>query len=188
MITRRVRDVMTADVVIATDVTPFKEIVRLLSKHGVSALPVVAADRRLIGIVSEADLLAKEVVDPEADREPHLFRSRRRFAEKADALVATQLMTTPVASVGADASIREAARSMHERKVKRLPVVDTDGRVVGIVSRADLLKVFLRPDVQIADEVTRASSVGRSRWSRRPSARPWSTAWFGWRASSSSGA
>lgn len=155
MITRKVRDVMTSNVVIATDATRFKDIVRRMSEHEVSALPVVGADRRLVGIVTEGDLLPKEATDPEASRRRHLFGSRRKLAMKAAGLVASQLMTTPVFTVGPDASLRDAARLMQERKVKRLPVLDQDGRVIGIVSRADLLKVFLRPDAEIADEVDR---------------------------------
>ena len=72
-------------------------------------------------------------------------------------------MTTPVAVVRPDATLRDAARLMQERKVKRLPVVDEDGRVIGIVSRADLLKIFLRPDAEIADEVNRVV-LSRTLW------------------------
>jgi CBS domain-containing protein len=105
--------------------------------------------------VSEGDLLPKEATDLDASRKRHLFGRRRRLSKKAAGLVASQLMTTPVAAVGPDASLRDAARLMQDRKVKRLPVIDQDRRVVGIVSRVDLLKVFLRPDAEIADEVDR---------------------------------
>lgn len=167
MFTRKVRDVMTSNVVIATDATPFKDIVGRMSEHEVSALPIVGADRRLLGIVTEGDLLPKEATDPQASRRRHLFGSRRRLANKAAGLLASQLMTTPVSVVGPDASLRDAAGLMQERKVKRLPVVDQDGRVIGIVSRADLLKVFLRPDAEIAEEVDR---VVLSRMSLEPGA------------------
>jgi CBS domain-containing protein len=155
MITRKVRDVMTSNVVVATDATPFKDIVRRMSEHEVSALPIIGEDRRLLGIVSEGDLLPKEAADLDATRKRRLFGWRRSLTKKAAGLVASQLMTTPVAVVGPDASLRDAARLMQERKVKRLPVIDQDRRVIGIVSRADLLKVFLRPDAEIADEVDR---------------------------------
>jgi CBS domain-containing protein len=148
-----VRDVMTSTVVTVADSVPFKEIVRLMQVHGVSALPVVDAQGHLAGIVSEADLLPKEA--SETDGEHHLFGPRRKRADKAAGLVAAQLMSAPVAAVGPDATLREAARLILERKVKRLPVVDGEGRIIGIVSRADLLKVFLRPDNEILDEVTK---------------------------------
>ena len=148
-----VRDVMTSTVVCVADSAPFKEIVRLMQVHGVSALPVVDAEGRLAGVVSEADLLPKEA--SETDGEHHLFGPRRKRAQKAAGLDAAQLMSAPVAAVGPDATLREAARLILERKVKRLPVVDAGGRIIGIVSRADLLKVFLRPDNEILDEVTK---------------------------------
>ena len=148
-----VRDVMTSTVVCVVDSAPFKEIVRLMQVHGVSALPVVDAEGRLAGVVSEADLLPKEA--SETDGEHHLFGPRRKRAQKAAGLDAAQLMSAPVAAVGPDATLREAARLILERKVKRLPVVDAGGRIIGIVSRADLLKVFLRPDNEILDEVTK---------------------------------
>ncbi|HZD69282.1 MAG TPA: CBS domain-containing protein [Actinomycetes bacterium] len=154
----KVRDVMTAAVVTVTDSAPFKEIVGLMHKHGVSALPVVNQDRRVVGVVSEADLLLKEEYEPETEGEAerYLFELRRRRIErkKATGLVAAQLMTTPVVKVGPDATLREAARLLHERKVKRLPVIDEEGRAIGIVGRGDLLKVFLRPDQEILEEVT----------------------------------
>lgn len=152
----KLRDVMTTAVVTVTDSAPFKDIVGLMDTHGVSALPVVDRDRRLVGIVSEADLLLKEEYQPQPAAERHLFERRRRRIErkKATGLVARQLMTTPVVTVGPDAALRAAARLLHQRKVKCLPVIDEERRVIGIVSRADLLKVFLRSDQEIFEEVT----------------------------------
>lgn len=154
---RTVMDVMTRTVVTIDDSAPFKEIVRLMDEFRVSALPVVDDGRRPIGIVSQADLLWKEE-QPERRTERHLFEGRRRRVEreKAAASVAAQLMTTPVVTIQRDASVAEAARLMNEKRVKRLPVVDADGRIVGIVSRADLLQVFLRPDARIREEVVRS--------------------------------
>jgi CBS-domain-containing membrane protein len=108
---------------------------------------------RLVGVVSEADLLLKETYTSEDDR--HLLESSRTRREraKAGALVARDLMTSPAVAIGPSAGITEAARLMHDKKVKRLPVVDEDGRVVGVVTRSDLLRVFLRPDSQIREEV-----------------------------------
>jgi CBS domain-containing protein len=151
---RRVRDVMTAEVVVVRDRTPFKEIVGLMRQHNVSALPVVDATDELVGIVSEADLLMKE--EHVADGEPHRrLQSRRRRIDRAKAggVVAQELMSSPVETIDPEAPLARAARLLHERRVKRLPVVDANGKVVGIVSRADLLKVFLRPDREIRDEI-----------------------------------
>lgn len=150
---RHVEDVMTRDVVTVRESTPFKEIVHLLDEHRVSAVPVVDRRRRLIGIVTEADLLVKEEHGrPEAH---HVFEGRRSRGEraKAEAMVASELMTTPVITVGPFETVAEAARIMHRNNVKRLPVLDADGELVGIVGRADLLKVFLRPDAEIRREV-----------------------------------
>ena len=151
---RSVADVMTRTVVTVREDAPFKEVVRLLDEYRVSALPVVAADGSLVGIVSEADLLVKESRE---DDEPHgkLFEGRRQRSDrvKANATTAAALMTAPAITVGPGATLGEAARVMHRRAVKRLPVVDAHGQVVGIVSRRDLLHVFLRDDAEIRREV-----------------------------------
>ncbi len=160
---RTVQDVMTRRVVVVHDSTPFKEIVRRMQEFRVSALPVVDEGGRLVGIVSEGDLILKE--DPNLAREPRPFerRHRRIAREKAAGLVAAQLMTSPVVTVGPDASLGEAARLMHRHLVKRLPVVGPDRTVLGIVSRADLLKVFLRHDADIAREVSE-DIIRRTLW------------------------
>ncbi len=160
---RTVADVMTREVVVAEPTTPFKEIVRRLREARVSALPVLDDDGRLVGIVSEADLILKE--DPELDEGAHLFESRHRRLDrqKAAGLLAREVMSTPVVTIGPDASLPEAARLMHRKQVKRLPVVDEEGRLVGIVSRSDLLTVFLRDDAEIAREV-REDVIRRTLW------------------------
>lgn len=152
----KVRDVMTTPVVTVSDSASFKEIVRLLHEHRISALPVVDAEGRIVGVVSEADLLLKEEYVPGQKGTGALIALGRKRLErrKAAGLVARQLMTQPAVTVRPEAPVQEAARLMHGRRVKRLPVVDEEGRVVGIVSRADLLKVFLRSDEEIQEEVT----------------------------------
>ncbi|WP_225848813.1 CBS domain-containing protein [Streptomyces sp. HPF1205] len=149
-----VRDVMTADVVSVDRDTPFKELVRLLRQRGVSALPVVGADGRVAGVVSEADLLPKEEF---RDSDPSRLTQMRRLDDmlKAGSVLAADLMTAPALTVAEDDTLSRAARVMAGAKVKRLPVVDADGRLRGIVSRGDLLKVFLREDEDIAEEVRR---------------------------------
>jgi CBS domain-containing protein len=159
---RTVSDVMTRTVVVVNVSAPFKDVVRRMHEYRVSALPVVDDDERLIGIVSEADLILKE--DPELE-EGRLFegRHRRQAREKASGLVARELMTSPVVTVGPGTTLGEAARLMHRKNVKRLPVVDGSGRIVGIMSRSDLLKVFLREDADIEQEV-REDVIRRTLW------------------------
>lgn len=152
---RRVQDVMTEKVVVVGEDAPFKEIVRLMDEHRVSALPVVDGAERIVGVVSEADLLPKE--GEQAEEGHHIFEGRRRRVAraKAEALTAGELMSAPAITIGPRATLAEAARTMSDRRVKRLPVVDEEGRVIGIASRADLLRVFLRPDGEIREEVVR---------------------------------
>jgi CBS domain-containing protein len=151
---RRVRDVMTREVVTVDEDTPFKEIAELLADCHISAVPVLDPDGRVVGIVSEADLLLKEE-NPQGTPGGWPFEGRRRRATRAKAAgdTAVELMTAPAVTVGPDAAVAEAARLLHRHLIKRLPVVDPAGSLVGIVSRADLLKVFLRTDDDIAREV-----------------------------------
>jgi CBS domain-containing protein len=149
-----VRDVMTTEVVAVEPSTPFKEIAARLARHRISAVPVLDADRRVLGVVTEADLLLKqEHPDPEANVPPVWSRRRRRERKKAAAVVAGKLMTAPVTTVSPTATLAEAARRLHDAGVQRLPVVDETDRLVGIVSRADLLTVFTRPDQAIESEI-----------------------------------
>jgi len=150
-----VGDVMTTDVVTVEESTPFKKIVALLAAHVVSAVPVVDISKHVVGVVSEADLLLKEE-DPQAGLEAPLWERKRRRLErgKAAGSVARDVMTRPAVTVGSLAPVAEAARLMHARGVKRLPVVDTlTGQLVGIVTRGDLLRVFTRPDADIRSEI-----------------------------------
>ncbi|KFG06381.1 MULTISPECIES: CBS domain-containing protein [Streptomyces] len=143
-----VSDVMTHTVVAVGRDAPFKEIVQLFDQWKVSALPVLEGEGRVVGVVSEADLLHKEEFR-DADERQGDFADRL----KAGAVTAGELMNAPAVSVHPDASLAEAARIMARRKVKRLPVVDRVGMLQGVVSRGDLLKVFLRPDEELAEEI-----------------------------------
>ncbi|MEV6358227.1 CBS domain-containing protein [Streptomyces hydrogenans] len=149
-----VADVMTRKVVAVRPDTSFKEIVAAMERWKVTALPVLEGEGRVVGVVSEADLLLKEEFH---DRRPGMIdRLRRRDATtKAASDRAAELMTTPAVTVPPEASLSRAARLMAVRRVRRLPVVDADGTIRGVVSRSDLLKVFLRPDEELADEVRR---------------------------------
>ena len=110
---------------------------------------------RVVGVVSESDLLAK--VELTGQPHPRLFAGPRRRAARAHAAgaVAGELMSTPVITVAPAATLPAAARLMDRAQVKRLPVVDGDGRLIGIVTRGDLLKVYLRPDADIRQDVVR---------------------------------
>lgn len=151
---RTVADVMTRTVVVVPGSAAFKQVVRAMREYRVSALPVTDPDGLIVGVVSEADMILRE--DPSV-LEPHFFEghTRRDERKKAEALVARDLMTAPPVTVGPQSSVADAARLMHERRVKRLPVVDLEGRIVGIVSRMDLLAEFLRDDDDIKTEVCR---------------------------------
>lgn len=154
MHTWNVGDVMTRDVVKVREDAGYREIVDILTERRVSAVPVVDEDRRVVGVVSEADLLHKiELVGDE--RERRIFHSRRhRVAEaKAHGLVARDLMSAPAITVTPHTSLTVAAKLMDDQRVKRLPVVDVMGRLAGIVTRGDLLRVFLRPDADIESDV-----------------------------------
>jgi CBS domain-containing protein len=149
---RRVRDVMTTNVVSVDRITPYKEIARLLAGHRISGMPVLTMGRHVAGVVSEADLLAVEDKRARRARAASAAGQRRwgRGRRQPTALVAGDLMTSPPVTIHPDATIPAAARVMNVSHVRRLPVVDPDGKLIGIVSRRDLLSVFLRPDSQIA--------------------------------------
>ena len=147
-----VREAMTKTVVTASEDAPFKELVRLMREHRVSAIPIVNTDGAIVGVVSEADLLLKEAPDVLT---PHVFEGKvhRDERRKAEGKIAGDLMTHPAITIGPGASVTEAAKVMHERHVKRLPVVDELGRIAGVVSRVDLLAEYLRDDAEILDDV-----------------------------------
>jgi CBS domain-containing protein len=151
---RRVCDVMTTSVVTVDRITPYKEIARLLAEHRISGLPVVKMGREVVGVVTEADLLAAE---EKVQRHLHATSSRTWWhrREQHPALTAGELMTAPAITIGPHATVPAAARLMNAHHIRRLPVVDEKGRLSGIVSRRDLLSVFLRPDEDIAADVRR---------------------------------
>ncbi|MFJ5560700.1 CBS domain-containing protein [Streptomyces sp. NPDC093250] len=156
----KVGSVMTIDVVRAQYGTPFKEVARLLAAHRISGLPVVDEDDKVIGVISETDLVARQAATP-GPHQPRrrlaslsrLTRGARRRAAKTHARTAGRLMTAPPITAHADDTVAEAARTMAQHQVERLPVVDKADRLIGIVTRRDLLQVFLRPDGEIRTEV-----------------------------------
>ncbi|MFB9831374.1 CBS domain-containing protein [Actinoallomurus acaciae] len=161
-----VRDYMTTDVVILRPGDAFKEIVRALADRGVSGAPVVEETGRVMGVVTEADLLHKEAFTPVAEEPRRYFASRSstRVAQtKAAGDTATDLMSAPAITVDAEAPIARAARLMAVHGFKRLPVVGDDGALVGIISRADVVGVFLAPDDELRRQVV-ADVVERCLW------------------------
>lgn len=153
---RTVSDVMTARVHVASPMTPFKYLVRLIEENRVSAIPIVDQHGMPVGIVSESDLLLKERrAELASDGSPlHLWR-RRVDKAKAGGVIAADLMSSPAITVHADTALTEAARLMQERNIRRLVVVDARGRIAGIVTRSDLLQIFLRTDEDLRQEVMR---------------------------------
>jgi CBS-domain-containing membrane protein len=157
---RKISSVMTpaARVVTVPVDAGYKEIATLLGAHEFSAVPVVDAEQRVLGVVSEDDLLAKEsqVETEPQDRHrlPFAGRAERRILHKAGATTARELMTSPPVTIGDRRDIVDAARMMLERHVKQLVVTDADGRLQGVVSRRDVLKVFARTDEDIRHEIT----------------------------------
>jgi len=159
-----VADVMTTAPICVTEGAEFKSIATLLAASPFAAVPVVDASRRVIGIVTESDLLLKEG-HPGAVDEHHVLEGgrRRRELEKAAGVYARDIMTTPAHTVGPGAGISEAARLLHQLRINQLPVVEANGLLIGIVSRGDLLKTFLRSDAEIDLEV-REEVLVRTLW------------------------
>jgi len=153
-----VRDVMTKQVIWVERDTPFTAIAAALRKHRVSAFPVLDEDSRVIGVVSESDLLNKMALGGGEDHMPGMIGGilRHKQLEKARGVTAAELMTAPPVTVSAEDTVEHAARLMYQRGVKRLPVVDAENRLAGIVSRADVLAVYGRADAEIAEDIRRS--------------------------------
>ena len=153
----RVRELMTEQVLTIGPEAPIKDVAKVLVDHGISGLPVCDIECRVLGVISEGDILYKEH-DP---REGHIGGPLRWIIDgtpnysgyvKADALTAGKAMTTPAITIPPYESVSEAARIMCELGVNRLPVVK-DERLVGIITRADLVRAFTRSDEDIAREI-----------------------------------
>jgi len=151
---RTVADVMTTRVHVASPETPFKLLVRLIEENRISAVPIVDQTGVPVGVVSESDLLFKERRG-ELTSGPDLLHPRRHRKEraKAEGLIASDVMTSPPITVRSDSRLVEAARLTQERNVRRLIVVDERGKISGVVSRSDLLQVFLRSDEELLEEI-----------------------------------
>lgn len=151
---RKIQNVMTTDVATVRHDTPFKDVVRLLDQRDVSAVPVVDAEGRVLGVVSNADLLPKQgAQEPTEAHSPMAWFQRHWDRNRSQATTAGELMTSPARTIGPEDTVVDAAKLLDRYAIKRLPVVDENGKLVGIVSRRDLLAVFLRKDEDIADEI-----------------------------------
>jgi len=146
-----VKDIMTIRVIWVKKDATFREMAVALREHRVSAFPVVDEDGMVVGLVSEADLLTKEALDGESGVFSSLLHHRDQA--KARGVTAGDLMTAAVVAVRPDDTVEHAAKLMYDRRVKRLPVTDADGHLVGIISRADVLSVFDRTDGAIHREI-----------------------------------
>jgi CBS domain-containing protein len=148
----KVEEIMTTRVVAVKLGASFREMAAQLRANRVSAFPVIDDDGKVIGVVSEADMLARKVLN--ADHAGTITGTPHRWEQdKADGLTARDLMTHPAITVTPDDSVEQAARLMYTLQVKRLPVIDHSGRLVGIISRTDVLTVYDRPDDEIRQEI-----------------------------------
>lgn len=147
-----VGELMTRSVVTAGEELSVREVALLLETNEVSGLPVVDADGRVIGVVSEADLLLKAAQAVEEHRW-HESSAQREARAKAAGRIARELMTSPAVTATPSTPVAEAARRLYQHGIKRLPVVDAEGRPVGILSRGDVIRVFLRDDAELRAEI-----------------------------------
>jgi len=167
----KVRDVMSRTVLSVRPETPLKDVAALMVEHGISGVPVVDEQGAVVGVVSEADFVIKERGREEA-LEQIRHRPLARFLGHADearaevakiqAATAGSAMSSPAVTIEADRPVREAAAVMVERSINRLPVVE-DGRLVGIVTRADLVRAYLRPDDEL-ERLIRDEVLVRELW------------------------
>lgn len=150
----RVDEIMTREVVSVSPETSLKEVARLLSEHRISGVPVCRAHGRVVGVVSEADILEKEGIggDHGGGLLAWLFE-RDDWRTKVAARTAQEAMTSPAVTARPSTSVFEAARLMIDRKINRLPVVEGEA-LVGIVTRADLVRAFHRSDEEILREIS----------------------------------
>ncbi len=165
MTTRTVGEVMTSDVVRAHPMTPFREVVRLLERQRIGGVPVVDHDDKVLGVISGTDLVREQ--------------THRARAEEGCSATAERLMSTPAVTVHPEQPVPDAARVMERRGIERLPVVDEEDRLIGIATRRDLLRVFLRTDGDSRCEVIDDVLIGAFGPASAPALAPSSsaTAW-----------
>jgi CBS-domain-containing membrane protein len=157
-----VKDVMSTHVMAVRPGAGYKEMAAMLGEQRVSAFPVIDEDNKVIGVVSESDLLVKEALDGTV---PGVLRglTQRHVRSQVTGLTAADLMSRPAVTIGPDEPVSHAARLMYSKRVKRLPVVSADGTLIGIVTRSDVLSVYRRTDAAIGHEITEDLILGTFR-------------------------
>ncbi|HET7745186.1 MAG TPA: CBS domain-containing protein [Gaiellaceae bacterium] len=150
-----VKQIMSPKVITTRPESLLKDVARTLTEYGISGVPVVDDQGTVVGVVSEADILVKER-GPKPRHEglgAWILRGGVADREKLAARTASEAMTAPAITIAATRSVSEAARLMIDEGIKRLPVVDLQGKLVGIVTRSDLVRVFAREDAEIEREI-----------------------------------
>jgi CBS domain-containing protein len=157
----RARDLMTSPVITISVVTPIKAAARLLMAHGFTALPVVDDDDRLVGIVTEADLIRDRIPRDTRFRQGESDTSQHHSAQ----VLVGSVMTTPATAMGSGADLTDLCQTLVDGHIRAVPVVD-DSRVVGIVTRGDIVRVLARDDGVIAADILHRLEIygGPNRW------------------------
>ena len=166
----KIKELMKENPIAVGPETPLRDVANILTQHGFSGLPVIGERLEVLGVVSEADILVKE--QGPANRRGGvlgwLLAEDVPDAVKLAARTAGEAMTSPAITLGREAHVSYAARLMTENGIKRLPVVDSHGTLIGIVTRADLVRAFARPDHEIEREI-REDVIRRILWIEAPS-------------------
>ncbi|WP_327123647.1 MULTISPECIES: CBS domain-containing protein [unclassified Streptomyces] len=159
----RVGDLMTDEVVSVVPATSFKEVAKLLAQYNISGLPVLDEEDQVVGVVSESDLVNRQAARhlvPSDGPDAGTGTGTGTAVSSGAEFMAAEVMSTPAVTVHADETAPDAARLMMRSGVERLPVVDDEDRLVGIVTRRDLLRLFLRPDAEIRRRIIEDVVVG----------------------------
>lgn len=164
----RLSELISPDPVAVGPETPLKDVARILVEHRISGVPVIGERLEVLGVVSEGDIVAKEAgPHPRESRlVTWLLGGMHVDEEKLAARTAAEAMTSPAVTIEAERSVTEAARLMTDHEIKRLPVVDSEGALVGIVTRSDLVRAFARTDEEIEQEIR--DLIRRTLWIDAP--------------------
>ena len=161
----RVAEIMTTEVLTVTPETSLKQVAEMLTARGIAGMPVVDEEKHVLGVVSEADIILKERRAAQPDALHRMLHRTNGTAAKKAARTAGEAMTSPAVTLTASRRVDVAAALMLDRQVNRLPVVDEHGVLVGIVTRADLVRAFVHTDEEIATEI-REEVLLRELWLR----------------------
>jgi CBS domain-containing protein len=156
----KVGDIMSEDIMTITADAPLKEAAQVMVNAGVSGLPVIGDDRKVIGIITEADFVTAEANRSWGRQRRRLLANFLGDSMPQNAKTVADVMTLDPHTIDSGSSVTEAARKMTNLRVKRLPVVLPDGTLCGIISRADVMGVFTRPDEDLSDEIENNVAAG----------------------------